>query len=147
MTADLDAQVASRLEAAGHRFSSSRRELVEVLRQAGQPVRITDVLQVRPNLPQSSVYRNLAVLEAAGVVRRIVTGDDFAHFELAEALTEHHHHLICSHCGKVTDTTLPAALERSLDDALQRLAAAQSFTLDHHRLDLIGRCQDCPAAT
>ncbi len=143
MTADLDAQVAVRLQAAGHRFSSSRRELVEVLRQAGQPIRIVDVLDSRPHLAQSSVYRNLAVLEAAGVVRRIVTGDDYAHFELAEALTEHHHHLICAQCGTVSDVTLPAELEHRLDAALPELAAARGFVLDHHRLDLIGRCERC----
>jgi len=143
MTADLDAQVASRLQAAGHRFSSARRELVEVLRQAGGPVRITDVLHSRPHLAQSSVYRNLAVLEAAGVVHRIVTDDDYAHFELAEAFTEHHHHLICAQCGTVVDTTLPAEVERSLDAALPAVAAAQGFLLEHHRLDLIGRCRGC----
>ena len=144
MNADLDLDVASRLQAAGHRFSPSRRELVDVLRVAGQPLRITDVMQGRPHLAQSSVYRNLAVLEQAGVVHRIVTDDDFAHYELAEALTEHHHHLICSHCGKVTDTRLPAELEKSLDADLQAIARKEGFQLEHHRLDLIGRCSDCP---
>jgi Fe2+ or Zn2+ uptake regulation protein len=145
MTADLDTLVAARLEACGHRFSSARRELVDVLRRAGQPVRITDVLEGRPHLAQSSVYRNLAVLETAGVVRRIVTDDDYAHYELDEALTEHHHHLICSGCGTVTDTTLPSDVERRLDDALHEIAADAGFVIDHHRLDLIGRCRVCAA--
>ena len=35
-------------------------------------------------MPQSSAYRNLAVLEQAGVIRRVITDDDFARFELDE---------------------------------------------------------------
>ena len=51
------------------------------------------------------MYRNLVVLEQAGVVRRVTSTDDFARYELAEDLTEHHHHLICSSCGTVDDFT------------------------------------------
>jgi Fe2+ or Zn2+ uptake regulation protein len=145
MSVDLDTLVAARLQAGGQRFSAARRELVDVLRRAGQPVRITDVLDGRPHLAQSSVYRNLAVLEAAGVVRRIVTDDDYAHFELDEAFTEHHHHLICSGCGTVTDTTLPPEVEGRLDAALRRIAEDAGFVIDHHRLDLIGHCRACAA--
>ena len=143
MTADFDTVVTARLQACGHRFSAARRELVEVLRRAGRPVRITDVLEGRPHLAQSSVYRNLAVLEGAGVVRRIVTDDDYAHFELDEALTGHHHHLICSGCGTVTDTTLPPEIEGRLDAALHEIAGTTGFVIDQHRLDLIGRCRSC----
>ena len=41
------------------------------------------------SLPQSSAYRNLAVLEACGVVHRVAGTDELARFERAEDLTEH----------------------------------------------------------
>ena len=54
------------------------------------------------------------MLEQAGVVHRVVATDEFTRYELAEDLTEHHHHLICSSCGAVADFTIgPAA--RGLD--------------------------------
>ena len=62
------------------------------------------------------------MLEQAGAVRRVITEDEFARFELTEALTEHHHHLICSNCGKVEDVTIPADLESSMDHTIDRVA-------------------------
>jgi len=142
----LSETVARLLGAHSQRLTPTRERIVGVLAAAPGPLTIPEILDASGGLAQSSVYRNLAVLEAAGVVRRIVTGDDYAHFELAEALTEHHHHLICAQCGTVSDVTLPAEVEHRLDAALPELAAARGFVLDHHRLDLIGRCERCVAA-
>ena len=94
-------------------------------------------------MAQSSVYRNLAVLERAGVVHRIITTDEFARYELAEDLTEHHHHLICESCGEVTDVTLPSGTEAKLEAALIKIAKHHGFTVEHHRLDLVGTCGRC----
>jgi Fe2+ or Zn2+ uptake regulation protein len=87
----------------------------------------------------------MTVLEQAGVVRRIVLGgDEHARFELAEALTDHHHHhLICSRCGKVDDFTVPAKLERAVNDSLDEVAATTGFKATDHRFDLIGLCAEC----
>ena len=96
-------------------------------------------------LAQSSVYRNLAVLEQAGVVHRIVGSDEFSRYELAEDLTRHHHHhLICSRRGEVQDFTAPASIESDLDRAPARRRPAR-FDADHHRLDLVGTCANCTA--
>jgi len=139
---DLHEVVAGRLRAAGQRYTDSRRVLVERLRAKG-PVTLPDLLEGRPRLPQSSAYRNLTVLEEAGVVHRVHANGDFARFELAEDLTEHHHHLICSSCGAVEDFLAPAGLERSLHKASEDIAAGTGFTLERHRLDLIGTCASC----
>jgi len=117
--ADLHATAAVRLRRTGERYTAGRRALVEALAAADRPPSIPDLLGTTPGLAQSSAYRNLAVLERAGVVRRIVTTDEFARFELAEDLTEHHHHLICSTCGGVEDFTAPPDLEKSLRHAVR----------------------------
>jgi Fe2+ or Zn2+ uptake regulation protein len=140
--ADLHEVVATRLRDAGQRYTSGRRAIVERLQAAGQPLTIPDVL-AGSSLPQSSAYRNLAVLEQAGAVHRIVTSADFARYELAEDLTEHHHHLICSSCGTVEDFTAPPALERSLHKAVAEVEGATGFAAQHHRLDLLGTCRSC----
>ena len=143
MNGDLHALVEQRVRAAGQRYTVGRRDLVERMRDAGQPVSAPELLERAPRLPQSSAYRNLAVLEQAGVVHRIVANGDFARFELAEDLTEHHHHLICSRCGRVEDVTVPSDLEGTLDRTLDRLAKRAGFADVDHRLDLIGTCADC----
>lgn len=140
---ELDEIAITRLRAARQRYTRGRRRLVDALRGADGPLTIPQILDTDARLAQSSVYRNLVVLEEVGVVTRIVTRDDFARYELAEDLTEHHHHLICSSCGGVADFSLEADIETDLERALQRVARRSSFTVDSHRLDLVGTCAAC----
>ncbi|MFV0316636.1 MAG: Fur family transcriptional regulator [Microthrixaceae bacterium] len=140
---ELHEMVAKRLERVGQRYTAGRRALVEVLAGSDQPLTIQQVLDAEPSTPQSSAYRNIAVLEQAHAVNRIVTSDDFARFELAQDLTEHHHHLICTTCGGVTDFTLPAAFEDELGKRLGRASRGHDFESADHRLDVIGTCSRC----
>jgi len=141
---DVQAAAAERLAADDQRYTPQRRGLVTLLAAAAQPLTIPELLERQPGLAQSSAYRNLAVLERAGVVHRIVTADEFARYELAEDLTHHHHHhLICSSCGGVTDFEVAEAVERELETALTAVATRAGFAVRHHRLDLVGTCARC----
>lgn len=122
------------------RYTAHRRRLVETLAGARRPLSVQEL--VGSGLPQSSAYRNLAVLQEAGVVHRVDSGD-LSRYELAEELSEHHHHLICSSCGEVEDFTLPAAVEEQVESAAARVARKVGFALRHHRLDLVGTCPRC----
>ena len=141
--ADLHEQASLRLRTLDQRYTRGRRALVEVLAAADAPLSIPQLREHDRALAQSSAYRNLAVLERAGVVHRIAGADEFARYELAEDLTEHHHHLICATCGDVRDFTVSPELEGDLDRALGRIARQHGFSADHHRLDLVGTCADC----
>jgi Fe2+ or Zn2+ uptake regulation protein len=140
---DVHAAVEARLQAVGQRYTVKRRALVDALRVAGNPVATAELADPGGGLPQSSVYRNLAVLEQAGAVRRVVTGEEFGRYELAEDLTEHHHHLVCRSCGTVEDVTVPAGLERSMARTVSHVADRVGFSAVSHRLDLIGVCRNC----
>ena len=100
-------------------------------------------MAIDEDLPQSSVYRNLAVLETAGVVVKVLTNGDRAAFELAEELKGHHHHLVCVQCGLVLDIDVPNEVEQALDSGVADLVSRAGFTLVGHRLDLLGRCKNC----
>lgn len=137
--------VAALLRSGDHRYSTGRRRIIDALRAAEGPVTIPQILEIDPTLAQSSVYRNLSILEEVGAVSKIVTHDDHARYELAERLTNHHHHhLICTNCGAVSDFELPATVEQTLDDALRETGRTEQFRIDGHRLDLIGVCGTCP---
>lgn len=145
-TVDLHAEAERRLRSIDARYTSKRRQLVEVFAAADRPMTLPEVMSAEPALAQSSVYRNLAALELAGVVRRIVTRDDFARFELAEAVSgHHHHHLICSECGSVEDVELSPELEAAVERELHGVAKRRAFEVAGHQLDLVGRCGDCQA--
>lgn len=142
-TSELDRAINDRLAEHELRYTAGRRAIVDGLKSADGPVTLPDLLAATPELAQSSAYRNLSLLEDAGVVRRLVHSGEHAHFELAEALTEHHHHLICESCGRVRDITLDARLERTLDAKFDALANSEGFTQTHHTVDVYGLCNTC----
>ncbi len=142
MVDDMQHTVGTRLAKADYRYTGSRKSLVGILAKAGQPLSMPEILAAA-RLPQSSAYRNLTVLENAGVVRRIITHDDFYRYELAEDLTGHHHHLVCEDCGLVEDFTLSKRVEASLESALAKTASKRGLAVVGHRVDVYGLCQDC----
>jgi Fur family transcriptional regulator, ferric uptake regulator len=132
-----------RLRRAEQRYTFGRRAIVDLLVRFGHPASISDIGSALPDLPRSSAYRHLVDLQNAGVVRRIAASDEFARFELAEDLTEHHHHLLCIECGRMIDVTPTPAFEKTVDAMVQRLAEQQGFSVTSHALDVMGHCADC----
>jgi len=143
MADDMHSVAESRLRRIDQRYTSGRRAIVELLVSAGHPVSIEDIAERLPNVPRSSAYRHLTDLQAAGLIRRVTANDEYTRFELAEDLTEHHHHLLCINCGKVTDVTLPAGLEQQVTGAITNLSKAEGFQAHSHRLDVLGLCAAC----
>lgn len=139
----LHGAVAERLRRADQRYTRGRRQLVELLANAPRPATIPELLDGRPTLAQSSLYRNLVVLEDVGVAHRVVTSNERSRYELAEDLMGHHHHMICTTCGRVDDFTVSTQMERSLRTALNRAARGTGFRATAHSLDLVGTCSSC----
>jgi len=139
---DVDQVVAIKLRQVGQRLTPRRTSLLDILRSAAHPLTIHEILERGSGLAMSSAYRNLTVLEQAGLVHRVITREDFARYELAEELTEHHHHMVCSSCGLVRDLPSDVNVER-LMKAVSARATAEGFTPVTHRLDIVGLCADC----
>jgi Fur family ferric uptake transcriptional regulator len=133
----------ARLRDVGQRLTASRGTLLATLADAPGPLTIPAIRELHPELAQSSAYRNLVVLEEAGIVHRVAGTDEFVRWELAEDLAGHHHHLICSSCGRVDDVPASAGLERSVAAAAEEVTRTTGFATQHHRIDLVGLCRDC----
>src|ERR1700681_3281148 len=85
MPPDLHEDVAARLADHDGRYTGSRRDLIQALAEAGRPLTVDEIVERSARQRPSSVYRNLAVFEAEGVVRRLAGIGDLARFELTEA--------------------------------------------------------------
>jgi Fe2+ or Zn2+ uptake regulation protein len=140
---DVAHHVATKLAEIGQRFTSGRRDIVAALSGADRPLSIPEILSTTTGLAQSSAYRNLSVLENAGVVIRVITTDEWARYELSEQIMGHHHHMVCSVCGFVADVRIPDDIEHTLDEALGVVAQQAGFAMAHHRLDVVGVCKAC----
>lgn len=146
MSTDLHADVEQRLARGRQRYTAARRDLVEQLRTQDRPRSIIEMLDDDRTMSQSSLYRNLTVLERARVVRRLSGTDDVARFELAEDVTgDHHHHLVCTECGRIDDVDVDADVEDAVHEAVDHALEAHGFSTDLHRLELVGTCAECAA--
>ncbi len=140
---DLHELVEVHLRRIDQRYTTGRQAVVELLATSGRPLSISDIARAIPDVPRSSAYRHLSDLQDAGVVRRIAANDEFARFELAEDLTHHHHHLLCSLCGRVIDVTPTSDFERTVSAMVDELTQQQGFRATSHALDVIGHCASC----
>jgi Fe2+ or Zn2+ uptake regulation protein len=141
---EIHRDVARRLAAIEQRYTSGRRQLVETLAGSDRPLTTAELVAACPSLPQSTAYRNLAVLSQAGVVHRVSGTDEFARYELDEVVTgRHHHHLVCRSCGAVEDFAAPAGLERIVVALMRTLRDDRGFSAESHRLDVLGVCESC----
>ena len=98
---DVHIEVARRFVQHDQRYSSKRRAIVAMLETSDRPLTITEILQLSKNfkgtknaIVQSSLYRNLVVLEEVGAVQKVVSTDDNGRYELNEEILGHHHHLL-----------------------------------------------------
>ncbi|MGH8914297.1 MAG: Fur family transcriptional regulator [Acidimicrobiia bacterium] len=137
-------QVEDRLSASGVRYTGGRRQVVAALQRADGPMSAAELYRdLDGEVPGSSVYRTLAVLEEAGVVEPHHGAKGVTRYEIAEWLAGHHHHLVCSNCGAVEDIELPSDMETQLERLVGRVSGMSRFSASGHALEVDGRCSRC----
>lgn len=140
----LDKQVSSRLGEDDVRYTAGRREVVRALSNADGPRSATELSDhLGPLVPLSSLYRTLAVLEAAEIVTPHFSSPGVTRYELAEWLGGHHHHLVCVACGQVEDVETTDEVEMRLQAIVTDITGRSSFIESNHALEIEGKCQKC----
>lgn len=141
-SADLHEAVSRRLAEHDIRYTRGRQSVVTALVPLEGPESAAD-LHRRMNVPMSSLYRSLTVLDEAGVLEKHHDADGLARFELAEWLTGHHHHLVCVDCGTVEDVQLDPPSEELLEGLARRVAEKAGYRQTGHNLEVEGLCRAC----
>ncbi|MFZ0626909.1 MAG: Fur family transcriptional regulator [Acidimicrobiia bacterium] len=139
-----DRPVEERLGQRGIRYTEGRRRVIHALELADGPRSAAEIFgDLDGDMPLSSIYRSLAVLEEVGIVAPHQSSREVTRFEMAEWLAGHHHHLVCVECGAVEDIKLPAALEEQLEGVVGRVSELSRFEASGHSLEVDGRCARC----
>jgi Fur family ferric uptake transcriptional regulator len=145
---DVERLVAFRLDERDTRFTAARRLVVRTLVGASGPLSAAELHdELRDDVPLSSLYRTLAVLEEVGILHRRHGTDAVARYELAEWLKGHHHHLVCVRCGAVTDVAVDVDLEQRVGEIIDALAREHGWQAGGHRIDIEGICPACRTTT
>lgn len=100
-------------------------EIMERLRVEGEAV------------GKATVYRTLALLVEAGLIREHDFGEGFRRYEPSPTRPDHEH-LVCTRCGKVIEFEAPeiAGIESEIADR-------HRFLPNHHKVEIYGLCEEC----
>jgi len=98
------------------------------------------VHQDHPNIGLVTIYRTLEILAKLELICELHAGGICRSYTISAP--EHHHHLICSNCGLVIDST-----GHNLSELEQSLYNESGFRIDSYLLEFFGLCQACQKAT
>lgn len=122
----------------GMRLSTARRLVLEAFFAAEGPVSAIHLSRVL-SIDESSVYRNLEVLERHGLIRHVHLGHGPGLYVLAGREVEY---LYCSRCAKVTP-----AEPRRLDAARREIKREFGYETNFTHFAIVGLCEHCAAQT
>ena len=128
--------VIERLELRGHRMTTSRRRVIDaVLAQPGH-FTVDDVLRRVRRVGRATVFRTMKLLLDLNIVCRVLLDDGTLHYRVSTG--RHHHHLVCTDCGRVEDFS-----QCDVESLVRDLQKATQYEVQAHWLEVYGRCQSC----
>jgi len=137
-------KIADILRQHGYKLTPQRQAVLKVIvgtQEHLTPAALYDrVRQVQPSVGLVTIYRTLDILTELGLLCRVHTEGNCQNY-LIRRPSEHHHHIICSGCGMVTDFT-----DCDLSELEQRLSTETGFEMEGHLLEFHGLCRNCQEA-
>lgn len=131
--------IADRLRGAGERVTGSRLMVADVL-SADRPRTAEEVLRrlrrQDRRIGRATVFRTLDRFVEAGLARRLEMDGHVYGYVTCEP--DHHHHLLCTSCGRVEPVP-----ESYVSGLAERLLHDRGFVVDDARLDFYGGCSTC----
>jgi Fur family transcriptional regulator, ferric uptake regulator len=132
------------LDAAGHRLTEPRRALVDLIADRRGPFSAADLAaeagRRRQRVGRATIFRLLELLVELGAIEQIdLPGGGHAYVVCEPS---HHHHLVCSSCGRTTEIA-----DGVLREAVSDIEAVTGYRIDSHRLELFGVCPTCRAGS
>jgi Fe2+ or Zn2+ uptake regulation protein len=130
------------LHGAGHRLTEPRLAVAELIVARGGHFSAADLIADararRLGIGRATVFRALDLFTELNVLERLdLPSGEHAYVPCAPA-RHHHHHLVCSVCGRVTEIE-----DIGLASTLESVQRQTGWQVDSHRLELYGRCPRC----
>lgn len=134
----------------GCRITKAREAILNVLSETSKHLSAEDiylkVYGIYPNIGLTTVYRTLELLVQMGLIAKFDFGDDRARYELLEGpiCKAHHHHLVCTNCGRVIDYTDFIDEEVELLTRTEKVLSKKfNFKITNHLIQFYGLCDRC----
>jgi len=131
------------------RWTAPREAILDLLRRTSKHLSAKDIYaalyKMYPGIGLTTVYRTLDLLVRMGLIDKFTFGDGPNRYEYkSEDKKGHHHHVICSKCGKIIDYS--DFLEEELElvkKTEECLTKKYHFKVLGHNIEFYGLCEKC----
>lgn len=132
-------ELRSLLRRVGMKATPGHLAILAFIKKSKKPISSQDVIEgIQKPLDPATVYRCMTKLKNSGIIRQIDLRQNHAQYEFFDMA--HHHHIICTSCGRIEDVE-DCNLESLHQQVLQQ---AKQFTqIRHHSLEFYGLCKKC----
>lgn len=117
----------------------ARTSIIEFLSNSKTPVDVEQIINYLRSKKLATnkvtVYRTMDFLYKNGIVERFEFGEGKFRYEIKK---NHHHHLICTNCGRIEDIE-GEYLEKLEKDIFKN----SKFKVMSHSLEFFGICKSC----
>jgi Fur family transcriptional regulator, ferric uptake regulator len=134
----------------GYRMTMPRQIILDVLSGTADHLSAEDIYHkvhsAYPSIGLTTVYRTLELLIHAGLIHKFDFGDGRARYELVGSAetTGHHHHLVCTGCGRIIDYADFINEEIDLLKKTEKsLSKKYNFKITNHLIQFYGLCDTC----
>ena len=133
----------------GYRMTIPRQVILDLLNRSSKHLSAEDIYlavhRTYPGIGLTTVYRTLDLLEQMGLINKFDFGDGRSRYELSQGPQwRHHHHLVCTKCGRIIDYTDFVTEEVKLLSKIEEsLSKKYNFKINTHQLHFYGLCEKC----
>ena len=119
--------------------TKQREPILQTFLEAQRHVTSEDLYQAvraeHSNIGYTTVYRTMKLLVEAGLATERHFDDGITRYEIEH---EHHDHLVCIKCGKITEFEC-----EMIEKTQNEIAESHGFEILRHRHELYGHCAAC----
>ena len=120
----------------GLKNTPSRLAILSVLKDEERPLNALEIFElVSHKADLATVYRTLETFCDNGLINKLEFGEGKFRYEIKK---KHHHHLICTECGKIED--VEGEFMKKMEEEIYK---DKQFKVKYHSLEFFGVCKDC----
>jgi len=138
MTIQVRTNLLTALEDLGQRMTAQRVLLARYLESKNDAFSAEEINADLPSVGRATVYRTLKLLVDSGALCKTQLPDGSPRYTRDEHA--HHHHVVCTQCGKVDEFRHP-----SVERMLHAMRDDVPGTMVGHRLEIFITCEACLA--
>lgn len=126
------------LKSAGVKKTPARLAVIKYLKKVKSPVDVEKIMEEvnkENEINKATIYRILDLYTKKGIVDKVEFGEGKYRYELQD---KHHHHLVCTNCGRVEDVEV-----EKITEIESRIKDKKGFLIKSHSLEFFGLCRNC----